>query len=95
MEILTPGAGDDPLCSAIPEVRPGLIRAINFLDGVKTMEEQTLRDQESETVDRRGFLECMAWAGTGLLWSAAGGVLSCRAFGQGTGAARATSFSFV
>jgi 3',5'-cyclic AMP phosphodiesterase CpdA len=72
-----------------------LIRAINFLDGVKTMEEQTLRDQESETVDRRGFLECMAWAGTWLVWSAAGGILSSRAFGQSTGAARATSFSFV
>ena len=35
-------------------------------------------------VDRRGFLECMAWAGTGVLWSAAGGVLSSRAFGQGS-----------
>ena len=25
-------------------------------------------------VDRRGFLECMAWAGTGLLWTMVGGV---------------------
>ena len=23
-------------------------------------------------VDRRGFLQCMAWAGTGLLWTATG-----------------------
>jgi 3',5'-cyclic-AMP phosphodiesterase len=72
-----------------------LIRAINSLQGVKTVEKQTLQDQESETVDRRGFLECMAWAGTGLVWSAAAGVFSSRAFGQGTDAARATSFSFV
>ncbi|HVP31890.1 MAG TPA: metallophosphoesterase [Myxococcota bacterium] len=28
--------------------------------------------------DRRGFLRCMAWAGAGLVWSLAGGVLSSR-----------------
>lgn len=33
-------------------------------------------------VDRRGFLECMAWAGTGLIWTVSGGVLSSKAFGQ-------------
>ena len=37
-------------------------------------------------IDRRGFLECMAWAGTGVLWTVGSGVLSSRAFGQ-TGAA--------
>ena len=31
--------------------------------------------------NRRGFLKCMAWAGTGLVWTAGGGVLSSRAFG--------------
>jgi hypothetical protein len=25
-------------------------------------------------IDRRNFLSCMAWAGTGLLWTMAGGV---------------------
>lgn len=30
----------------------------------------------SDEVDRRGFLKCMAWAGTGLLWTVSGGVLS-------------------
>ena len=30
----------------------------------------------SDEVDRRGFLKCMAWAGTGLLWTISGGVLS-------------------
>jgi hypothetical protein len=25
-------------------------------------------------IDRRGFLQCMAWAGTGVVWSVAGGV---------------------
>lgn len=33
-------------------------------------------------VDRRGFLQCMAWAGTGMLWTVTGGVLSSRAFGE-------------
>ncbi len=29
-------------------------------------------------VSRRGFMQCMAWAGTGVLWTVAGGVLgSC------------------
>jgi len=27
-------------------------------------------------VDRRGFLRCMAWAGTGVLWAVKGGILS-------------------
>jgi len=31
-----------------------------------------------DSIDRRGFLECMAWAGTGLLWTASSGVMSSR-----------------
>jgi len=27
-------------------------------------------------IDRRGFLKCMAWAGTGLLWTMKGGILT-------------------
>ena len=48
-------------------------------------------------VDRRGFLECMAWAGTGLVWAAAGGILSSRTLSQAAAAdaAPAASFSFV
>ena len=30
---------------------------------------------ENDGIDRRGFLTCMAWAGTGMLWTVAGGVL--------------------
>ena len=29
-------------------------------------------------VDRRGFLKCMAWAGTGMLWTVSGGVLASK-----------------
>jgi len=41
-----------------------------------------LHDHNRDGIDRRGFLECMAWAGTGVLWSVSGGVLNSRAFGQ-------------
>src|SRR5881296_3214894 len=33
-------------------------------------------------VDRRGFLKCMAWAGTGLIWTLSSGILSSCTFGQ-------------
>jgi 3',5'-cyclic-AMP phosphodiesterase len=63
------------------------------------VEDQTVRDQErdGDGVDRRGFLKCMAWAGTGLVWTIGGGVLSSQAFGQGArrAGAAAGSFSFV
>lgn len=32
-------------------------------------------------IDRRGFLKCMAWAGTGVVWTFAGGVPVSRLFG--------------
>jgi hypothetical protein len=31
-------------------------------------------EKDADGIDRRGFLECMSWAGTGVLWSLAGGV---------------------
>jgi hypothetical protein len=40
------------------------------------------RDRSAIGVGRRGFLQCMAWAGTGLLWSASGGTFSSRLLGQ-------------
>jgi 3',5'-cyclic AMP phosphodiesterase CpdA len=50
---------------------------------------------DGDGVDRRGFLRCMAWAGTGLVWTAGGGLLTSRAFGQGPGRADTGGFSFV
>ena len=35
-------------------------------------------DPLTADVDRRGFLSCMAWAGTGLLWTMSGGVPTSR-----------------
>ena len=50
-------------------------------------------------IDRRNFLSCMAWAGTGLMWTMAGGVPSSRLFaatGGGPGGQGAhAGFSFV
>lgn len=44
-------------------------------------------------IDRRGFLRCMQWAGTGLLWTMAGGVPVSQALGQhASGASGAFSF---
>jgi 3',5'-cyclic AMP phosphodiesterase CpdA len=57
--------------------------------------EHDIRDHEPDGVDRRGFLKCMAWAGTGVLWTAGGGVLSSRALGQEDRHTEAGSFSFV
>jgi len=52
-------------------------------------------DHEGDGVDRRGFLKCMAWAGTGLLWTASGGVLSSRAFGAVPDPREKGDFTFV
>jgi 3',5'-cyclic AMP phosphodiesterase CpdA len=43
---------------------------------------------------RRKILECMAWAGTGLVWSVAGGVPTSRMIGAATAAPNA-GFTFV
>jgi plastocyanin len=38
--------------------------------------ESCVKQNDDETVqDRRGFLQCMAWVGTGAMWTLAGGVL--------------------
>ena len=59
------------------------------------MEDSNVRDHDSDGVDRRGFLKCMAWAGTGLVWTAGGGVLSSRAFGEAPTRAEVGNFTFV
>lgn len=49
-----------------------------------------------DRIDRRGFLECMAWAGTGLLWVSTAHGLSSRPISSAEAAAPVTSgFSFV
>src|ERR1017187_1353318 len=47
---------------------------------------------KGDGVDRRGFLRCMAWAGTGVVWTVAGGVPSSKLLGQTNGS---EGFQFV
>ena len=49
-----------------------------------------------DRINRRGFLECVAWTGTAVIWTAAGGVLSSRLAAPASAAEAPTgAFSFV
>ena len=41
------------------------------------MKDRITNDPSNDGVDRRGFLKCMAWAGTGMVWAVSGGILGC------------------
>jgi len=58
------------------------------------MSKRIVHDHNHDRIDRRGFLECMAWTGIGLVWTVSGGVLTSQAFGQ-TGNAPAGGLHFV
>ena len=45
-------------------------------------EHDNTRGADEDGVDRRGFLSCMAWAGTGALWIMKGGVLESHSLGR-------------
>jgi 3',5'-cyclic-AMP phosphodiesterase len=45
------------------------------------------RQPANDGIDRRNFLSCMAWAGTGLLWTMAGGVPTSKLFAATRGIA--------
>src|SRR6266699_1882233 len=44
-------------------------------------------NHDKDGVDRRGFLKCMAWAGTGVLWTMTGGILKSQPLGRASDAA--------
>ena len=47
-------------------------------------------------VDRRGFLKCMAWAGTGLVWTMSGGIPVSQASAKIVGRqAKSSDLTFV
>jgi len=54
-------------------------------------------NKNEDQLDRRGFLKCMAWAGSGALYSVSGGILSSRILGNTAKAAEAAvaTFNFV
>jgi 3',5'-cyclic AMP phosphodiesterase CpdA len=45
-------------------------------------EEALNPEANNDGIDRRGFLECMAWAGTGVLWMMTGGILKSYGMSQ-------------
>ncbi len=53
-----------------------------------------LHDKNPDGIDRRGFLKCMAWAGTGVLWTVSGGMLTSKILGATTDTAGA-DFTFA
>jgi len=65
----------------------------------KNVKDEILHDHNKDGIDRRGFLKCMAWAGTGALWVMQGGVLKSYSLSRlsdlGGSAAAAGELSFV
>src|SRR5712692_7969343 len=54
---------------------------INLTRG-ENLSKLIIHDHNHDGVDRRGFLRCMAWAGTGIVWTVGSGVLTSQVFGQ-------------
>lgn len=62
------------------------------------MSDLITQNQNQDGIDRRGFLKCMAWAGTGVLWTMTGGILKSQTLGGASDAADAAAggeLSFV
>lgn len=59
--------------------------------------DEKLQRLNDDGIDRRGFLKCMAWAGTGLVWTVSGGIPVSRAFAKKMNDAtgKSADFSFV
>jgi 3',5'-cyclic-AMP phosphodiesterase len=66
-------------------------------DKKRDLIDQRLQDLNNDGIDRRGFLQCMAWAGTGLVWTLSGGIPVSRAFARSgeKNAAKGEDFTFV
>ena len=56
------------------------------------MTKRIVHERNRDGIDRRGFLECMAWAGTGVVWSFAAGFPVSQAIGQPRMAAEGWQF---
>ncbi|MEA2497073.1 MAG: 3,5-cyclic-AMP phosphodiesterase, partial [Thermoleophilaceae bacterium] len=52
-------------------------------------------DHQDDGVDRRGFLKCMAWAGTGVIWTLGASGFASRALGDAAAGRATRGFSFV
>jgi 3',5'-cyclic AMP phosphodiesterase CpdA len=54
-----------------------------------------MAEDEQDGVSRRGALECMLWAGTGVLWTVSGGVPRSSMLGISEANAAASGFTFL
>src|SRR5262245_41612852 len=55
-------------------------------------------NHDKDGIDRRGFLKCMAWAGTGVLWTMTGGILRSQSLSKASdadGISAGADLSFV
>jgi Icc protein len=71
-----------------------------FTEDKIMQENESAAQPVSDGIDRRNFLGCMAWAGTGLLWTLTGGVpvsrlLAQTAKGSSSAIGKTEDFSFV
>ena len=60
--------------------------------------ERTIKQGVAEDgIDRRGFLKCMAWVGTGLVWTVGAGIPGCNKLEESAAVAadKTGDFSFV
>jgi 3',5'-cyclic-AMP phosphodiesterase len=59
------------------------------------MSDIIVHDHNHDGIDRRGFLKCMAWAGTGVLWTLKGGVLASSVLAQDATPTAEADFTFA
>jgi Icc protein len=65
-----------------------------MLDGIRKLPPHVPNNLD-DGIDRRGMLKCMAWVGTGVVWSMTGGIATSRLFGQGQASTNRSTLSFV
>src|SRR6267142_6984682 len=73
-------------------------RSIKNINQSKNMSDIITHNHNNDGIDRRGFLKCMAWAGTGVLWTISGGILRSQTLSHLADAekmAAGADFSFV
>src|SRR5262249_48423752 len=75
------GWNKSPGVRVLYSVEHFLSASLRFVRGEK-LSKIIIHDHNNDGIDRRGLLQCMAWAGTGVVWSVSAGVLTSRAFGQ-------------
>src|SRR5947208_2725249 len=81
--------------SKLMKIKPNKVTEVRHLSAKA---EHISHNARHDGVDRRGFLKCMAWAGTGMLWTVSGGVLGSKILSPVRAAAAESlvaDFSFV